>query len=56
MISVHPTPDLLFTTPIAGHLRQRGTTLRASADPPMLVHGLLDLSSYSPTGLHPLTI
>ena len=47
VISVHPTPDLLFTAPITGRLRQRDTTLRASADPSMLVYGLIDLSSYS---------
>ena len=47
VISVHPTPDLLFTAPIAGRLRQRDNTLRASAGPSMLVHGLLDLGSYS---------
>ena len=59
VISVHPTPDLLFTTPITGRLRQRDTNLRASADPSMLVHGLLDLGSYlpvSPTDLHLTTI
>ena len=47
VISVHPTPDLLFTAPIAGRLHQHDTTLRASADPSMLVYGSIDLSSYS---------
>lgn len=45
VISVHPTPDLVFTAPIAGRLRQRDTNLRASADPSLLVHSLLDLGS-----------
>ena len=42
VIFVHPTPDLLFIVLVAGRLRQHDTTLRASADPSMLVYGLLD--------------
>lgn len=44
VISIHSTPDLLFTGPIASRLRQRDTGLRATADPSLLVQSLLDLS------------
>jgi len=43
VITVHPTPDLLFTKPIAERLRRRDTVLRATADPSLLVQSLLDL-------------
>jgi len=39
---VHPTPNLLFTAPIADRLR-RDSGLRATADPSLLVQSLLDL-------------
>lgn len=46
VISIHPTPNVNFTTPISKRLRQRDTGLRTSADPSMLVHALLDLSKF----------
>jgi hypothetical protein len=44
VISIRPNPDLNFTAPIAARLRQRDSLLRTSADPSMLIQGLLDLS------------
>lgn len=46
VISIHPTPNVNFTTPISKRLRQRDTGLRTSADPSLLVHALLDLSKF----------
>ncbi|THH32767.1 hypothetical protein EUX98_g1373 [Antrodiella citrinella] len=43
VISTHPDPRLQFTAPIVDRLRQRDTTLRATADPSLLVHSLMDL-------------
>jgi Mg2+ and Co2+ transporter CorA len=43
VISIHPTPNLEFTSPIGARLRQRDTGLRTSADPSLLVQSLLDL-------------
>jgi hypothetical protein len=42
---MHPKNDLEFTTPIRDRLRQRHTGLRSTADPSLLVHGLLDLGA-----------
>jgi hypothetical protein len=50
VISIHPTPNLAFTSPITNGLRQRDTGLRMSADPSLLVQSLLDLSM-SPSSL-----
>lgn len=47
VISVSPTNDLSFTTPIMARLRQRDTGLRATADPSLLVESLLDLGLVS---------
>lgn len=46
VISIHPTSNLEFTSPITKRLHQRDTGLRTSADPSMLVHALLDLSTF----------
>jgi hypothetical protein len=43
VISIHPTPDLEYTSPITNRLRHRDTGLRATADPSLLVESLLDL-------------
>jgi len=43
VISIAPSSDLSFTTPINKRLRQPDTGLRMSADPSLLVHALLDL-------------
>ncbi|KAF9535631.1 magnesium transporter [Crepidotus variabilis] len=43
VISIHPTPDLTFTSPIADRLQPMDTVLRKSADPSLLIHALLDL-------------
>jgi len=43
VISIHPTPDLTFTSPIAQRLRPLDTVLRKSADPSLLIHAILDL-------------
>src|SRR5262245_75266 len=43
VISIHPTPNLDFTSPITRRLRQRDTGLRNSADSSMLVQSMLDL-------------
>ncbi|KAF9260846.1 hypothetical protein L218DRAFT_962182 [Marasmius fiardii PR-910] len=43
VITVHRDPDLSITTPIVQRLHQRDTGLRTSADPSLLVQGLLDL-------------
>jgi hypothetical protein len=44
VISMHPTPNLEFTSPITSRLRQRDTGLRTSADASLLLQSLLDLS------------
>ena len=44
VISISPSPNLSFTSPIARRLVQPDTGLRMSADPSLLVHALLDLS------------
>jgi len=43
VITVHPTPNLHFTQPIADRLRQQDTVLRTTADPSLLVQSILDL-------------
>ncbi|TFY82441.1 hypothetical protein EWM64_g1576 [Hericium alpestre] len=44
VISIHPDATSLdFTSPIAARIRQRDTSLRASADASLLVESLLDL-------------
>ncbi|KAJ7635160.1 magnesium transporter [Roridomyces roridus] len=43
VISIHSTPNLETTAPIAHRLRQFDTALRTSADAPMLVQSLLSL-------------
>ena len=45
IISIHPTPNVEFTSPIARRLHQRDTILRKSADPSLIVQALLDLSA-----------
>lgn len=47
VISLSPrNDDGEFTAPIVARLRQRDTGLRATADPSLLVQGLLDLSMF----------
>jgi len=43
VLSIHPKNNLDFTSPIRERLRLRHTSLRSTADPSLLVHGLLDL-------------
>ncbi|KLO20175.1 hypothetical protein SCHPADRAFT_934778 [Schizopora paradoxa] len=43
VITLNPHNDSDFVTPIVARLRERGTGLRATADPSMLVQSLLDL-------------
>jgi hypothetical protein len=47
VISIHPKTTLAFTSPIIHRLRQPDTVLRKSPDASILVHGLLDLSTYN---------
>lgn len=46
VISIHPTPNLIYTSPIAARLVHRDTVLRLTADPALLVQSLLDLSAF----------
>lgn len=43
VISVHPTPNLLYTYPITKRLATKDTLLRLTADPSLMVQSLLDL-------------
>ncbi|TFL06266.1 hypothetical protein BDV98DRAFT_499232 [Pterulicium gracile] len=43
VISMHASPSIEFTAPIAARLQQRDTLLRRSADPSMLLQSILDL-------------
>ena len=45
VISFNATPNLDLTEPIASRIRHAGTSLRRTADPSLLVQGLLDLSA-----------
>jgi hypothetical protein len=44
VISIHPTPNLQFTEPVAERMQQHDSVLRTSEDPAILVEALLDLS------------
>lgn len=54
VISIHPDSDLKFAEPIRRRLMQRDTGLRTSADASFLVHGLLDLGSYTQLSPYPV--
>ncbi|KAJ7929342.1 magnesium transporter [Mycena leptocephala] len=43
VISIHPTPNLQFTEPVAERMQQHDSVLRTSEDPAILVEALLDL-------------
>lgn len=47
VISISESSDISCTAPISARLHQRDTTLRATADPSLLVQSLLDLSEYT---------
>lgn len=44
VITLHQSPDLSFTAPTSGRLRQRDSVLRTSVDHSLLVHALLDIA------------
>lgn len=44
VITINRSPDLKFTAPIRELLAHRDTGLRSTADPSLLIHGLLDLT------------